>query len=215
MGFALAAPGSAAAATTVGETFDPSAGGNCSPANRTFLQLGPAQYVIPFSGVLTSWSHQAAASPPELNLTVARHQTGNDYLIVGHSSAESPALNTLNTYATRIPVEPGDVIGLHTQTLGQCFLFTDATYQWTSLDGDDPAPGTVVTFGPPAPNARFDIAARLEPDADRDGFGDETQDQCSTNASIQSPCPVKKKCKHKKRHKRAAVVAKKCKKKHH
>jgi hypothetical protein len=216
LGFALAAPSWAAAANTVGETFDPSGGSNCSPAQRTFLQLGPAQYVVPSSGVLTSWSHLAAGSPPQLNLTVARHQTGNDYLIVGHSPLESPAANTLNTFPTRIPVEAGDVIGLHTETLGQCFRFTDATYQWASLDGPDPTPGNVVTFGAPGPNAQFDIAARLESDADRDGFGDETQDQCPTNASIQSPCPVKKKkCKHKKRHKRAAVVSKKCKKKHH
>jgi len=29
----------------------------------------------------------------------------------------------------------------------------------------------------------------LEPDADHDGFGDETQDQCPTHASTQGPCP--------------------------
>jgi Ca2+-binding RTX toxin-like protein len=37
---------------------------------------------------------------------------------------------------------------------------------------------------------RIDIAAKVEPDSDRDGFGDETQDQCPTNATVQGPCPL-------------------------
>jgi hypothetical protein len=68
-------------------------------------------------------------------------------------------------------------------------------------------------------NVQLDVSARLEADADHDGFGDETQDQCPTNGTIQGPCPVtpakKKKCKKRKKHKSAAAIAKKCKKKHH
>jgi hypothetical protein len=30
----------------------------------------------------------------------------------------------------------------------------------------------------------------VEADADRDGYGDETQDRCPTNSSIQGACPV-------------------------
>ena len=65
---------------------------------------------------------------------------------------------------------------------------------------------------------RVNAQAVVEPDADHDGFGDNTQDQCPSNGTTQGPCPVtpsKKKCKHKKKHHSAAVVAKKCKKKHH
>ena len=64
-------------------------------------------------------------------------------------------------------------------------------------------------------NFQQDISAVLEPDADHDGFGDETQDQCPTNGTTQGPCPKKKKCKHKEKHKSGAVIAKKCKKKKH
>ena len=32
------------------------------------------------------------------------------------------------------------------------------------------------------------VAATIEPDADRDGFGDETQDQCPRQATTQGPC---------------------------
>jgi hypothetical protein len=80
----------------------------------------------------------------------------------------------------------------------------------------DPPPGTRVTYEPGS-NHQIDVSAVLEADADHDGFGDETQDQCPTNGTTQGPCPVapKKKCKHKKKHKSGAVIAKKCKKKHH
>jgi hypothetical protein len=36
---------------------------------------------------------------------------------------------------------------------------------------------------------RVDVGAVLEPDADGDGFGDETQDACPSDASTQGPCP--------------------------
>jgi hypothetical protein len=52
----------------------------------------------------------------------------------------------------------------------------------------------------------------IEGDADGDGFGDETQDACPTNASTQGTCP-KKKCKKKHRKHSAEAAKKKCKKK--
>jgi hypothetical protein len=66
------------------------------------------------------------------------------------------------------------------------------------------------------------VQGTVETDADHDGFGDDTQDQCPTDASTYGPCPTttpttapppKKKCK-KKKHRRAVVAKKKCKKKH-
>ncbi len=51
--------------------------------------------------------------------------------------------------------------------------------------------------GPPAPathgqflSQRVPVEAVLEADADKDGFGDETQDQCPSDATTQGPCPV-------------------------
>jgi hypothetical protein len=67
------------------------------------------------------------------------------------------------------------------------------------------------------------LSGTIEADADGDGFGDETQDQCPTNAAIQTACPTgvplpgtapKKKCKKKHRSADASVAKKKCKKKH-
>jgi hypothetical protein len=34
------------------------------------------------------------------------------------------------------------------------------------------------------------VVARIEPDLDGDGYGDETQDKCPQSAAYQTPCPV-------------------------
>jgi hypothetical protein len=61
-----------------------------------------------------------------------------------------------------------------------------------------------VTYEPGS-NHQIDVSAVLEPDADHDGFGDETQDQCPTNGSTHGPCPATG---------QRAAALKKCKKKH-
>jgi hypothetical protein len=61
----------------------------------------------------------------------------------------------------------------------------DRMYQF---GGDVPVGATQTATGP-FPNYRVNVAATIEPDADEDGFGDETQDQCPTDASTQGPCP--------------------------
>ena len=40
------------------------------------------------------------------------------------------------------------------------------------------------------PSVQLDVSAVFELEADNDGFGDETQDLCPTNASTQGPCPA-------------------------
>jgi Ca2+-binding RTX toxin-like protein len=53
----------------------------------------------------------------------------------------------------------------------------------------EPPKGSTQTTTTTLFGTRILVAANVEPDSDRDGFGDETQDQCPTNASIQGPCP--------------------------
>jgi Ca2+-binding RTX toxin-like protein len=176
-------PQSAAAATTLGEVFDPTAGGVCTPAPRTFLQTAPAQYVAPSGGVITSWSYQAAASPLRLKLKVGRALGGTQFLIVGESAVEIPTANHLNTYPTRIPVNGGDVLGFTMTSNGQCFRAAGPNFVYQD-EFSDPAPGTSPTFTTYA-GLQFDVSALLEPDCDKDGLGDETQDTklsaCGTN----------------------------------
>jgi hypothetical protein len=214
-------PGSASAATTLGQTFTPTVdfGGS-----GIFVQTGsPGDvYTVPFDGVITSWSFEAASSAGSpLKLKMLRRVNDTDFTTVGDSQLQTPALGMLNTWPTRIAVKAGDVPAL--------FYSDDSTntlsyrnvpgYVTQELDtGFDPTPGTTATYEPAnASPHQIDLSAVLESDADHDGFGDETQDRCPGTAGPQNGCPAphKKKCKRKKKHKSGAVIAKKCKKKHH
>ena len=220
--FGALAP-SALGAVTVGQTFTPDVGFGGA---GTWIQWGSPgnTYTVPANGVITSWSFEAAAgTTPALKLKVVRSAGGSDYTTVGESRAETPLPSRLNTWPTRISVNQGDLIGhgYSGTTLG---ARDGAAFNTVELCCDDPVldppPGTTATYRIDSSNYQIDVAAVLEPDADHDGFGDESQDQCPTNANTQGPCPapVKKKCKkHKKKHKSGAVIAKKCKhkKKHH
>ena len=227
-GLLFAAPGTAGAATTLGETFVP-------PNAFTEVSIGlqtqsPGnRYAAPSPGVITSWSYQAPFGPggvPQgLKLKVGRPAGDTNFTIVGESAPKNPTANLLNTYTdVSIPVQTGDVIGLYPGTAvfeAHFFQSLPPSAGFVGVrHGGDLAPGDTDSFVEPS-SEQFDVSAKLEPDADHDGFGDETQDQCATNASSQGACPAspaptpqKKKCK-KKHKKRSAGEAKKkkCKKK--
>ena len=215
-GIALGWLGAAQAqgATSLGQAFSPNTGCGAS----TFIQSSsPGNlYSAPFSGVITSWTYQASATPPaQLRLKVAR-SAGGDFTIVGESSLQAPVAGTLETFPTRIPAQAGDVIGFYQSTSAQCGTYT-AGYADHYASSTDVAPG-----GPPltySPGGVFQLAigATIEPDADHDGFGDETQDACPSDSTTQGACPTPatmrpaphRKCK---KRKLRAVAAKKCRK---
>ncbi len=182
----------AAAATTIGETFVPNV--PCSPgAGTTYIQSttpsASNSYAAPSAGVITSWSFQAAATAPaSLKLKVVRPAGGASFTTVGESAPETPAASTLHTFPARITVQAGDRIGYF--AAGASFPCARIGAGGViSFTAGDPAPGTSAMYGTNT-SAQQDVAAQLEPDADADGFGDETQDQCATNATTQGTCPL-------------------------
>jgi hypothetical protein len=218
-GVALAAPSGAFGATTLGQTFIPD---DCS--EETYIQTasppGGPSYSAPFDGVITQWSYQSDATPPPtVRLKVAQDLGGGTLKIVAQSDTESIVASKLNTYQSRVSMPAGTDLG---EFIADDCSRSDDTFTDFFAGGDLSVGTTSSDFT--EENFQQDIAAVLEPDADHDGFGDETQDQCPTNAGTQGSCPVtpgtsvkKKKCKkHKKKHKRSAESAKKhkkCKKK--
>jgi hypothetical protein len=118
--------------------------------------------------------------------------------------------------AKGIPIEAGNRLGIVRigGTGAQYAMFyasgTGATReQTTSVHNSGP-----LFYETTVPNEHL-VQYLIEPDADRDGFGDETQDKCPANAATQATCPVKaKKCKkNKKRKKKKGGCKKKRKKK--
>jgi hypothetical protein len=149
-----------------------------------------------------------------VRLKVAQDFGGGTLKIVAESATETIVPSSVNTYPSRISMPAGTDLG---EFIGADCSREDVTYRDFFADGDLSVGTTSSLFT--QEDFQQDISAVLEPDADHDGFGDETQDQCPTDGTTQGPCPAapvthKKKCKkHKKKHKSSAQIAKKCKKK--
>src|SRR5262245_9513862 len=231
----VAAPSGASAATHVGATFTPGTGNSClGGPDYELLQTGRASgpsYATPSAGVLTVWSFQADdAVQTVMTLRVFRPTgTPHQYQATADGSELKtiPASSGLHNFATRIPVNAGDIIGIRSTT-GECALETN-----NPADTYDRHSGIATAVGAPG-NYLFDlsgwivdISATLEPDADNDGFGDESQDQCLGQAGTSNGCPgpsppvvpsrqpvSKKKCKKHKHRSASPAKKKRCKKKH-
>jgi hypothetical protein len=186
--------GQASASTTVGEVF----GGAdlcfaANPLGGTWLQsTSPGgQYQVNDFGVITAWSYQAGSAPfIQMQLKVANPaEPPGNFVIVGESEIETPAANTLNTFKTQISIdsisESGPVLGFWVRSQdapvgANCMRFPPADYRVTFATGNIPVNESAGTWIPvPNPTGiQLDVAAVLEPDADSDEFGDESQDTC-------------------------------------
>ncbi len=174
--------------------------GYCSIGARvqdTVASTTPSYTVPAGGGVITSWSHKAgSAAGRELGLKVwQRTGVATDFTAVGQSGLKVLTTSTVNTFAVRIPVQAGDVLGLRMGNPSSipaggaaCVHNTASSGDWSPMGADAPL-GTTVTLFSPGTAYRLNIAANIEPDADGDGFGDESQDQCPTDASTQGSCP--------------------------
>jgi hypothetical protein len=225
--FVLAAMPAASAqgASHVTLGFTQSSNTACAAANTVDVQtaVGPGvnSYTVPpGGGVITAWQHSARDIDGALLKFKVLRPGGPlvgpaPFYAVGESAFMSVAEPIDHNFATRIPVNAGDRIGL--ATAANAAASPPACNTGTSTTADEVYEGADFALGgtstlSPFNNFRLNVSATLEPDADCDGFGDETQDK-----SIAKSCaPAKKKCKKKKKKKSktgAAAKKKKCKKK--
>jgi hypothetical protein len=184
---ALSLPAPAAAGTPVGEAFIPSTGGS----DETLIQVNApgGQYTVPGPGVITSWSVGSSAVPlTEVRLKLALPAGGNSFTITRQSARRSgPAPGTVESFNTREPVQGGEQLGLYVVSGHSERMVASPEYVRGLVPGEQP-PGSTTSYGP-VPEVQLSVAAVLEPDADGDGFGDETQDACPADAALQeAPC---------------------------
>lgn len=169
----------------------------------------PFPLAAPSAGVVTSWKLDLITPPPPsrpipaiipqtlkvLRLNTAAHIAQ----VVGEASGVVGS--GINTIPARIPVQAGDRLG----TFGRGpITFEGSTSEVGTLICEEEAgpenaigayEGNVTTGGSTAyeegaGKIRVPAVAVLEPDADNDGYGDETQDKCPQNATTQVACPV-------------------------
>jgi hypothetical protein len=141
--------------------------------------------------VITSWSNYGrTAGGSTLKLKLFRETAANTYEVVGEDPMPRaiPA-QTLASFAVQIPVSGGEILGFWAPSgTHSCYGTVVGDTPTTLLDQPDPPVGSSVTTDTQS-GIRLNLTAAVEPDSDRDGFGDETQDQCPSDATTQGTCP--------------------------
>jgi hypothetical protein len=125
-------------------------------------------YVMPETGRITSWSHNAGAGAgQQLIMRVFRHVSGPTWSAVSHDGPRNLDPGVLNTFPASAAVQAGDVLGLNTFNAtahATACLFTSPGDSYL-FDGnsnlDDGQQGDFTEF---PVNVRLNIAAVLEPD---------------------------------------------------
>jgi uncharacterized repeat protein (TIGR01451 family) len=200
----LAAAAQAQASYTLGDTTN--ATDNCG-SNQVFVQAGTAggpSYVAPSAGVIVSWSYLAHASNPSIKLKVY-HPTADPQVWflrsesaqrtggTGPGQVQANAMNTF-TESPGLPIQAGDYLGLtgSGSTGIACINTADANDHIRVKNPPDTTVGQDNSgFLGNNTTLKIGVSAVVEPDADGDGFGDESQDSCPTDPAVHTgPCPV-------------------------
>ena len=214
----LVSPGSAGAAQTIGQAA--AAGGCTGGESYTQGPLLASTYSPTTSGVITTWSSFAGATPnTQLVLLVLKpNPAGSTHFIAtqkdqARTLTQASALNTFS--GLHLPIQAGEQLGLFLPASAAACFIDAPPDDGLFFNGGDPPLNADANFTGSNGNRRLNASAVVEPDADRDGFGDETQDGCPSSAASQGACPVKrKKCKKQKKPRDASAAKKKhCKKK--
>jgi RTX calcium-binding nonapeptide repeat (4 copies) len=182
----------AGAAVSVGQTAPSSADvkpcfGATMFLNSAVAAGSPSYAVPPGGGVLTQWSARGGTSDGTLKLKVVRETAPMNYLILATDLQRPIAANMLNTFPIHIPVSGGELLALWLDAGSHPACYDGATGDIrTFRAGSWPEPNVGDTFvtNSPFDGKRTNVAALLEPDCDKDGLGDETED---TNLSSCTP----------------------------
>jgi uncharacterized repeat protein (TIGR01451 family) len=189
----LAALGPAAAAqavTTVGSDLTNAATQKvCATPCTAFTADGTTNApsaVAPFDGVVVRWRVKSGSAASGLALRALRRAGTNAYTAVGTTEQQSLTQAGTATFASRVPVKAGDIIGLDDRTTSGAKIAATSTTTavWTFS-----APiGSFSETPSKQPNLELLVNADIEPDVDSDGYGDETQDLCPGDPTRHSAC---------------------------
>lgn len=184
---ALAAAPGAAAATEVGGTCV----ANDSEKDWTVLSLArtelPIPLTVPAGGVLTAWKIDVGAGQPPLEHRFQVFRPYADEFLPVAESAPVTVTEGVNVFSDRIPVQAGDRFGMHGSVET---LFCDKTETDTMGYFAGAVPLGVAQKFKSSQGEGVPLRAVIEPDADGDGYGDESQDGCTGSALIQGSCPT-------------------------
>jgi hypothetical protein len=175
---AIAAP---ASASTLGSS-GIAATGDCG-SDIVVWETDSAYTVPAGGGVITSMATNTPTAGKHITLKVVRPSGGGVTVV-----ASSPVITEVagvNRVTMNVPVQAGDMLGFYSSDGADCAITTSGggSVAVKSAAGGDPAVGAQITPSA-AGAAQLALEATFEPDADHDGFGDETQDSCPADPAI-------------------------------
>ena len=152
----------------------------------------------PSSGVITKVKVQIGlplpiAIPEQVKLL--KPAGGNNYTVTNQTTVQ--AGSGLTVADARMPVQAGERLAMHGLPFSyEGTPFSGYEFYCESVPGSvlgavpgDVSVGTTTEFTPVTMGS-VPLTAAIEPDADGDGYGDETQDKCPQSAATQGECPV-------------------------
>jgi hypothetical protein len=151
----------------------------------------------PVSGVITSFRVYAEASvagPLKLEVAaVSRPNPGDESTAVASIVAAgqtvtipvTPEEAEIMSFPTRVPVKQGQQLAVETTEAQVTYQSSSDKFSYFFAPPLVPGGGSSTSH---EPTGELLVQATIEPDADGDGFGDETQDQCPTQKTTQGPC---------------------------
>lgn len=161
----------------------------------------PLPVTAPISGVITEWRVNTnlevqsegnfAGEYPRIfqqRLLVLRSNGPESFTVVGEAPGGPLTLKGSNTYLSRVPVQAGDYLGLAGDPYAAYCMTENAADTFGASVGGAPVGSTVKVQN--SIGLQVPVTARIEPDVDGDGYGDETQDQCPQSAAYQTACPT-------------------------
>jgi hypothetical protein len=164
---------------------------------RVQTAIGGISTAAPFNGVVVRW-RAASNIATTMSARIVRPTDSTNFQLVrssdpasiGATISESPGgpfPPTMTTVPSRIPISKGDFVGLGMSTAPATFYSTEIPGSlYLDLNGQ---PDGASVGKPSASGGMIFYNADIEPDADGDGYGDDTQDLCSTDAATHGPCP--------------------------
>jgi hypothetical protein len=152
----------------------------------------------PVAGVITKFRvYVSAATPGSLKLQLAEVSRPNPMdqsAAIASIVAAAPSVTIRPTpeepeieeFSTRLPVKVGQQLAVESSEK------INVTYQSGGEQFSYLFSPPLIAGGGPSTSHQSTgellVQASIEPDADGDGFGDETQDQCPTQRTTQGPC---------------------------
>ncbi|MDX6671988.1 MAG: hypothetical protein QOI91_2351 [Solirubrobacteraceae bacterium] len=198
---ALALPAAASGAVTIGSNLAASGtldnlgsycpgSGNCTGTNQSLPPGSTAANGLtsPINGVVVKWRVKSGSSGNPVALRVLRFTTGTTYRAV-RTSTPGTTNGSIAETASRVQIAAGDSVGLN---IGNSALIWASTpgatgVVWGSVNGFPTGLADGQTAQGDGRPYELLVQAVVEPDADGDGFGDETQDGCPADPARQTP----------------------------